>query len=205
MEKRINDLIFRSKKQIAKIDDKEKTLLLIIDVQDKLMNTLFEKEKTIQNISALIKAFKVYSMKIIATEQYPEGLGRSNELILKNVENIFPKRSFDGYTKEVEKYCKENEITKILITGAETHICVFQTARRLLEEGYDVFIIEDGVTSFDKTNKNTGKGALRDIGAQIINTEIALFEIANTSEDPHFKEISKIVKENRSLLKKLPC
>lgn len=180
-------------------DNKENTLLLVIDLQEKLMPAIYESEKIIKNSKTLLKVFEMYGIKKIATEQYPKGLGQSVDEIKENLddENIFSKTSFDAITDEVSSYLKENKITNVIITGAETHICVYQTVRRLLFEGYKVFVVEDAVSSFNKEQKDLGLKAMSDMGASLVNTEMLMFDLASDAKDENFKEISKMVKNLR--------
>ncbi|EGC83673.1 isochorismatase family protein [Anaerococcus hydrogenalis] len=180
-------------------DNKENTLLLVIDLQEKLMPAIFESEKIVRKSSALLKVFDMYGMKKIATEQYPKGLGQSLGDIKQYLDDdhIFSKTSFDAITDEVSSYLKENKITNVVITGAESHICVFQTVRRLLFEGYKVFVVEDAISSFNKEQKDLGLKAISDMGASLVNTEMLMFDLASDAKDENFKEISKMVKDLR--------
>lgn len=180
-------------------DNKDNTLLLVIDLQEKLMPAIYESDRIIKNSACLLKVFEMYGIKKIATEQYPKGLGQSVDEIKENLddENIFSKTSFDAITDEVSSYLKENKITNVIITGAETHICVYQTVRRLLFEGYKVFVVEDAVSSFNKEQKDLGLKAMSDMGASIVNTEMLMFDLASDAKDENFKEISKMVKNLR--------
>lgn len=180
-------------------DNKENTLLLVIDLQEKLMPAIFESEKIVKRSATLLKVFDMYGMKKIATEQYPKGLGQSLEDIKQYLDDdhIFSKTSFDAITDEVSSYLKENKITNVVITGAESHICVFQTVRRLLFEGYKVFVVEDAISSFNKEQKDLGLKAISDMGASFVNTEMLMFDLASDAKDENFKEISKMVKDLR--------
>lgn len=180
-------------------DNKENTLLLVIDLQEKLMPAIYESDKIIKNSACLLKVFEMYGIKKIATEQYPKGLGQSVDEIKENLDDeyIFSKTSFDAITDEVSSYLKENKITNVIITGAETHICVYQTVRRLLFEGYKVFVVEDAVSSFNKEQKDLGLKAMSDMGASLVNTEMLMFDLASDAKDENFKEISKMVKNLR--------
>lgn len=180
-------------------DNKDNTLLLVIDLQEKLMPAIYESDRIIKNSACLLKVFEMYGIKKIATEQYPKGLGQSVDEIKENLddENIFSKTSFDAITDEVSSYLKENKITNVIITGAETHICVYQTVRRLLFEGYKVFVVEDAVSSFNKEQKDLGLKAMSDMGASLVNTEMLMFDLASDAKDENFKEISKMVKKLR--------
>ena len=180
-------------------DNKENTILLVIDLQEKLMPAIYGSDKIIKNSKTLLKVFEMYGIKKIATEQYPKGLGQSVSEIKENLDDecIFSKTSFDAITDEVFSFLKENKITNVVITGAETHICVYQTVRRLLFEGYKVFVVEDAVSSFNEEQKKFGLKAMSDMGASLVNTEMIMFDLASNAKDENFKEISKMVKDLR--------
>ena len=179
--------------------NREKTLLLVVDEQPKLMKTMENGEKTITNTPTLLKAFKEYDMNYLATEQYPKGLGRSDDRLLDLIEDdkIFAKTLFDAAIPEVRDYIEEKEITKVLVVGAEGHVCIYQTVRSLLDTGLEVFLVEDAVSSFTEDLKKTALTSLGQMGAVIVNTEIVLFDIARDSKDSHFKFISNLVKSLR--------
>ena len=163
------------------------------------MTTMENGERTTTNTLALVKAFKQYEMKYIATEQYPKGLGRSDDRILEEIEEdkIFAKSLFDAAIPEVVAYIKENDIKKVLVTGAEGHICIYQTVRSLLDMGLEVFLVEDAVASFKESQKQTAANSLENMGAVIVNTEMVLFDLARDAKDTNFKYISNLVKSLR--------
>lgn len=179
--------------------DRSKTLLLVVDIQPKLMTSVEEGERVTKNTVGLIKAFKAYDLPIIATEQYPKGLGRSDERILAELcdEKIFPKTSFNALIPEVLDFIKDNDIKNVVVTGAEGHICIYQTIRSLLDLGLNVFYVDDAIGSFTNELKDAAKASLRDMGAVLVNTELILFDLAIDSKDSNFKLISNLVKELR--------
>lgn len=179
--------------------NRQKTLLLVVDEQPKLMKTMENGEKTVTNTITLLKSFKEYGMNYLATEQYPKGLGRSDDRLLELIEDdkIFAKTLFDAAIPEVVSYIEKEEITKVLVVGAEGHVCIYQTVRSLLDMGLEVFLVEDAVSSFTEDLKKTALSGLGQMGAVIVNTEMVLFDIARDSKDSHFKFISNLVKSLR--------
>ena len=180
--------------------NKDKTMLLVVDEQPKLMDTMENGELTIENTLVLIKAFKEYAMPILATEQYPKGLGKSDDRLLEEIpeDKIYAKTIFDAATPEVLDFIKANDIENVLVTGAEGHVCIYQTVRSLLDYNLNVFLVEDAVASYTEDLKATALFTLEKMGAVIVNTEMTLFDIAYDSKDQHFKFISNLVKEMRS-------
>lgn len=179
--------------------DKSKSLLLVVDIQPKLMVTMDKGERTTRNTVGLIEAFDKYDMHVLATEQYPKGLGRSDEKILELIDEdrIFAKTSFNALTPEVEEYIGKNDIKKVFVTGAEGHICIYQTIRSLLALGLDVYYVDDAISSYKDELKKIARKSLRDMGAVLVNTELVLFDLANDSKDENFKFISNLVKDLR--------
>lgn len=176
--------------------DREDTVLLIIDIQDRLVKPMKYGEKVIEKTKMLISAAEELNMPIIYTEQYPKGLGNTvSELeeVLKNGER-FEKVEFSAYTEEVKKYIQSTGRKKVIISGMETHVCVFQTARDLLSDGYDVFIVEDGVCSRAKENYVNGLSLMANMGAVITNTETVIFDLLKKAGTKEFKVLSKLIK-----------
>lgn len=201
MERKLDSKYFISSLDEATglYEDKTNTALLVIDEQPRLMNAMENGEETVVNTVALIDAFDKYDMHVIATEQYPKGLGKSDDRILERIDEdkIFEKSIFDAAIPEVIDYFKDHSITNVVITGAEGHICVYQTVRSLIDLGYNVLVVEDAVSSFKESQKQRAITTFIQMGAVIINTEMALFDIARDSKDEHFKFISNLIKDLR--------
>ncbi len=176
--------------------NKEETMLLIIDIQERLSRVMDKEEEVINNTGVLISMAKNMAMPIVVTEQYPKGLGNTVAQLEENLTDAkkFEKNTFTGCIEEVLAYLNSLNRKKIIITGMETHVCVFQTARDLLKEGYNVFIARDGVCSRSYDNYNNALELMRNMGAVISNTETILFDILKKSGTPEFKVLSKLIK-----------
>ena len=179
--------------------DKNNSLLLMIDVQEKLTDMLKErcenaKEKTLK----LIKAADIMGIKTVITEQYPKGLGNTvPEIreILKEKYIPFEKTNFsavseDEILKEIEKSNKK----QIVIFGIEAHICVFQTALELKEKGCEVFVVEDASYSRCDIEKEIAMKNLRSFGIMTPSVEMILFMWLKNSKNPSFKEVQSLIK-----------
>lgn len=176
--------------------NRKDTVLMVIDIQEKLAPVMEYKEQVIDNNKILITAAKEMNFPVIATEQYPKGLGRTVPELLDLLEDdyVFAKNSFTAYTEEVKEALKSLGKKKVLITGMETHICVFQTSRDLIEAGYEVYLVKDGVASRTKSNFLNGLDLIKSLGAVITNTETAVFDLLKVSGTPEFKTMSKMIK-----------
>ena len=176
--------------------DRQNTVLMVIDIQEKLLPVMKHKDQVLDNNKILITAAKEMDFPLLATEQYPKGLGRTvpDLLDLIGEDNIFAKNSFTAYTEEVKEALKSLGKKKVLITGMETHVCVFQTARDLINDGYEVFLVKDAVASRTKSNFLNGLDLIQSLGAVITNTETAVFDLLKISGTPEFKVMSKMIK-----------
>lgn len=172
------------------------SVLFIVDIQEKLANIMEDKTQVIKNNNILIEMARAFSMDIIFTEQYPKGLGFTSDEILINREKDFieEKTSFTGLTPNVKEKLKALGKNTIILTGMETHICVYQTARDLISDGYRVVLVMDAVCSRTKDNKNNGLDLMKLEGAIISNTETVLYDLLEVSGTPIFKELSKLIK-----------
>ena len=200
MQRKLASKYYINSLEDDKYSKKDQTMLLVVDEQPKLMKTMENGELTILNTLVLIKAFKEYQMPILATEQYPNGLGKSDDRLLEEIpeDKIFEKTIFDAATPEVLDFIKENNITNVVVVGAEGHVCVYQTVRTLLDLGLNVFFVKDAISSYTEELKETSANLLGQMGAAVVNTEMLLFDIAYDSKDSHFKVISNLVKEMRA-------
>lgn len=175
----------------------EESVLLIIDVQEKLVNAL-DKDIIIKRVSNLVKSAKVLDIPIVVTEQYPKGLGKTVDAVSSSCgENtpVFEKTSFNALAEEgvVEKLKSYNR-KQIVICGIETHICVHQTAAALLREGFEVYVVKDACASRSKYEFKQGIELMQANGAKITCVEIVLFEWLKSAKHPNFKEIQALIK-----------
>lgn len=173
------------------------TLLLVVDVQEKLVNVMHRREELVASLGRLIEGMRVLEVPIIATEQYPRGLGPTIPEIktaLGDVEPL-PKTSFScygdsGFMRRFEALNRK----QIVICGIETHVCVYQTVADLLNDGCDVQVVTDAVSSRTPENRQTGLDMIREMGAFLTSVETVLFELLRVAEGEKFKQISRIVK-----------
>ncbi|MFH2058756.1 MAG: hydrolase [Pseudomonadota bacterium] len=174
-----------------------KTVMLLIDVQGRLAQLMNEKEKLFKSLQIMIQAMKILEVPIVWMEQIPDKLGRTSVDILQFLSDQSPieKSSFSCCEEPVfmEKFKKIGR-NQVLLTGIETHICVFQTGTDLIQKGYDVQVVADCVSSRTKENKNIGIQRLCQSGAQITSLEMILFELLKVAEGDKFRQIVKLLK-----------
>jgi|GEM_PF-63722 len=176
-----------------------RTALLVIDVQERLAAVLDQEwlRHVVANIQRLLQGMEVLGCPAILTEQYPHGLGATvPELqLFRQKMPVLEKRAF-SCCRDVPLVAdlQKRDIAHVLLAGMETHVCVLQTALDLLASGGRVHVLEDAVISRTRDNWRAGLALMRDAGAVISTTEIALFQLQETSATESFKRISKLVK-----------
>ena len=176
----------------------EDSLVLIIDVQDKLLNAVFNKEQVEKKSAIIAEAAKILGIPVVVTEQYPKGLGNTIPAVkdaLAEDTEVFEKTAFSALNnEEILEAIKKHNKKQILIFGIETHICVSQTTAALRELGYEVSIIKDACGSRAEEEYLAGLERMKDNGAYIITTEIALFEWLKGAKHPNFKAVQALIK-----------
>lgn len=175
--------------------NQEDAVLLVIDVQEKLMVAMDYREQLYKNTNLLLIAAEQLGLPVIVTEQYPTGLGRTvPELTLPEGHKLLEKTTFDavraGLLEELEKTGRHT----VLVCGTEAHVCIYQTVRGLLGHGYRVFPVQDAICSRFTPNYKSGLKLLGEMGATVITAEGAAFDLLKKAGGPGFKVISKALK-----------
>ena len=175
----------------------DNTVLVIIDIQDRMFRVMYNKERLLQNVLKLIKGVQVLEIPVVLTEQYPAGLGLTLPEITQLLPGIKPieKLSFsccgeEGFLKAVKSLNRR----QVLMAGIEAHVCVYQTAIDLLNLGYEVHVVVDCISSRALENKEVSLTRMSSAGISLTTTEMALFELLRVAKTEKFKQVSDIVK-----------
>jgi len=175
----------------------DNTVLVVIDIQDRMYRVMHEKERLLQNLQKLIKGAVVLEVPVVLTEQYPKGLGATLPEIIEILPGVKPveKLCFSCWGEELfRKEIEKANRPQVLIVGIESHVCVYQTAIDLLASGYGVHVAVDCVSSRELENKEVSLAKMSGAGVNLTTTEIALFEMLKVARGDKFKQISSIVK-----------
>jgi len=176
---------------------KENTVGLIIDIQERLVPVMWEKEVLLKNCQVLIQGLSELEIPLLVTQQYSKGLGETIPEIKSVISDFsfIEKRNFSCCDELVviEKL-KELDAKNIIICGIESHVCVLQTAVDLKEAGFNPIVVMDCVSSRSKESIETAKERFRFEGIMMTSYESILFELARSSASPEFKAISRLVK-----------
>lgn len=174
--------------------------LVVIDIQRRLAAAMADEDRArlIRNTAMLIQAAGLLNVPLLASEQYPKGLGPTEEGVAWHFPEdlaVVEKTCFSCTANEqFRDILIANRRRQVVLTGMETHVCVLQTALGLRADGYVVFVVEDGVCSRKESNHRNALERMRDAGVIITNTESVLFEWLRDATHEHFKQISALVK-----------
>lgn len=175
----------------------DSTALVVVDMQERLMPAMLERlsGEAVKNTRLLIDGFKTLGAPILATEQYPKGLGRTVEELASCLEPI-EKTSFScqGEPAFVEAL-QAAGVKSVVLVGVETHVCVYQTAMDLLDKGYRVHVVRDGIASRFLSDYEQALSNIQSAGGVISTTEMVLFGLIRGAGSEGFKAISQIVRK----------
>ncbi len=173
--------------------------LLVVDIQEKLLPPIFQKDQLVRNLQLLIRAAGVMKIPAIVSTQYAKGLGKTvpevaallpeTEAIDKNLFSCFGSDVFCTLLKRLP-----GNRNTLLLCGMESHICVMQTALAALREGYIVHVASDAVSSRTEWNWKIGLDRMRAAGAVISSTEMMVYELMRSSASAAFKEMLPYLK-----------
>jgi nicotinamidase-related amidase len=174
--------------------DADQCALVVVDIQEKLLPPIFQKDQLIRNAQLLIRAARVLKIPMLVSTQYTKGLGGTVTEIASLLPETEPidKQLFSCFGSDVFctllKRLPGNRNT-LLLCGMETHICVMQTALAALGEGYLVHVASDAVSSRAEWNWKVGLDRMRAAGAVISSTEMMIYELVRSSGSPAFREL----------------
>jgi nicotinamidase-related amidase len=175
----------------------DESILLLIDIQGNLAQSMHDKQSLFKNLQILVKSARILELPIVWMEQIPEKLGHTVPAVAGLLRDRRP------LTKTTFSCCGDRAIMaaieacgrrQMLVTGIETHICVYQSTRDLLQRGFEVHVISDAVSSRVAGNKNIGLARMRQEGALISSVEMALFEMLREAAGDRFRQIVKLLK-----------
>ncbi len=175
----------------------DNTVLLLIDVQGKLAEIMYDKDKLFASLETIIQAMKILDIPVIWMEQVPESIGNTIPQLAELLPDIKP------IAKNTFSCCSNQEFMdkfdslgrgKVLLTGIETHICIYQTGIDLIKAGYDVQIVADCVSSRTKENKAIGMDRIKQAGGSVTSNEMIFFELMKAAKGNKFKQIIKLIK-----------
>jgi len=172
----------------------ERSALIVVDMQEKLLPPIWEKERLVRNVQLLIRLAGILKIPALVSTQYAKGLGNTLPDIASMLPDSAPidKLMFSCFGSDV--FCSllkrlPGQRTTVLLCGMETHICIMQTALGALRDGYLVHVASDAVSSRTELNWHIGLDRMRAAGAILSSTEMMIYELLRSSGAPAFQEM----------------
>ncbi len=176
---------------------REKSCLLVVDVQDRVLRALYDPARVAENCRRLAAGARILGVPILATTQNASRLGSTTPELSEAVGEFepFDKMSFsccdaEGFMDRLDLLAKDT----VIVCGMEAHVCVLQTVLDLVENGYRVHVVADAVSSRTPENRQAALDKMRQGGALLTTTEIVLFELLRSAGAAEFKAVQALVK-----------
>lgn len=180
--------------------DRRSAILVVIDVQERLMPVIDSHRSVERNIERLVRGCHLLGVPALVTEQYVKGLGNTVDVVRTALEETsgyspFEKTCFSSFgCGAFADRLRQSQRRQVLVAGVETHVCVYQTATDLLEAKYDVHLVADAMSSRTPENRDIALRRMTSEGARLASTEMVLFEMLVEAGTDEFRNISKLIK-----------
>ena len=178
--------------------DAEKAVLVVIDIQARLVPAMPQDVylRLRDTVGMLVEGAKLFSVPVVTTEQYPQGIGHTVPELAAACDGTLVEKVSFGCCGEPNFLAalKQTGRSQVIVTGMETHVCVYQTVLGLLEDGYHVHLVRDAVCSRNKLDYLSGVASAVQAGAVATTAETVLFQMLKESTHDQFRSISKLIK-----------
>ena len=174
----------------SRLIKRDETVLVVIDLQEKLMAKIANREKVVKNIVKLIGIAKLIGLPVILSEQYPKGLGHTIREIKNNIPDVNPieKLTFNCYlSEEFTRRIEKTGATTLIICGVEGHVCITQTALKGVEK-LKVYVVCDAISSISEYDLEVAIERMRQEGVIMVSTEMVIFELLEKAGTEEFKK-----------------
>lgn len=177
---------------------REGTTLLVVDIQERLLPVIADAERLLRRSVVAVQIARALRLPVLLTEQYPKGLGRTVPEVVDALGDAYrpvEKTTFSACGDDgVGDALRATNARNVLLVGIEAHVCVLQTALDLLDGGYRVFPVADAISSRHAEDRSLGLERMRQNGAQLVSTEMLLFELLGASKDPNFRTLQNLIR-----------
>jgi nicotinamidase-related amidase len=175
--------------------DPKRAALVVVDVQEGFRPAIPGFERIAAATSTLIRGAEAIGIPVVATEQYPKGLGETVPEVAESLpDGVEPLEKLDFAASEADGFDLDGR-DQVVLCGVETHVCVNQTALDLIGQGIEVHVAEDAVGSRFEENKRIGLNKMEQAGAVMSSVETALFELLRRAGSDEFKAVQKLILE----------
>merc|ERR1712137_929017 len=168
--------------------------LFLCDMQEKFRKTISFYPQILAVSSRMLKAAQILEIPVVVTEQYPKGLGPTVSELDVSKHPVFPKMKFSMAIPEVMNHIKQfPDMNSVLLCGIESHVCVQSTVLDFQEQGFNVHVIVDAVSSRSMVDRMFALQRMKEAGAFLTTSESAILALCGGSDHPNFREIQKII------------
>jgi isochorismate hydrolase len=180
--------------------DVDRAFVLVIDLQEKLLPLVRQREQVITAGRKLLDGSRVFELPVVATEQYPKGIGHTDAAIGRSLDQsratVIQKTTFSAWAETpVREAILRIDRPQAIVIGIEAHVCVQQTTLDLISRDYDVFVCADATGSRGRLDYERSLERMRQEGAWVTTVEGVLFELCNRCDTPRFKAMLEVIKE----------
>ena len=172
----------------------ERSVLLLVDLQQRLMPVIHAGDSVVARAARLAEAAVLLDVPVLATEQYPDGLGPTVESLAGYPRATLAKTTFSAAADPGFQALLPAGTREIVITGVETHVCVLQTALELVGSRHRVILAADAAGSRDPADHQAAIDRARQHGVEVVTSEMVLFEWLRDSRHPAFRQVQKLLK-----------
>ena len=179
--------------------DADLAMLLVIDVQAKLLPAIQDRDDVSFNVQQLLRGSRVFELPVLATEQYPKGIGPTvppvAELLARREATVIEKSTFSACGDEqLREALRRIDRPEVILCGIEAHVCVLQSALDLVSMDHRVYVCADAVGSRRRLDRQWGLSRMQQAGVAVTTTEAVLFELCERCGTPRFKELLDLIK-----------
>ena len=173
--------------------DRERAALVVVDLQEAFRPAVVDFERVAANAGVLVQGARILGLPVVATEQYPKGLGRTVPEVAEHLNGIEPLEKVCFSAADAEGFELDGR-DQVVVCGIESHVCVSQTAHGLLDRALEVHVARDAVSSRTEENRELGLHKMEASGAVLTSVETALFELLGAAGSEEFKQVQGLIK-----------
>jgi nicotinamidase-related amidase len=177
----------------SRVLDRDRAALVVVDVQEAFRPAVLDFERVAQNAAVLVQGAQILGLPVVATEQYPKGLGHTVPEVAEHLDGVEPLEKVCFAATDADGFDLDGR-DQAIVCGIESHVCVSQTAHGLLDRGLEVHVARDAVSSRSEENRELGLHKMESAGAVVTSVETALFELLGAAGSDEFKQVQGLVK-----------
>jgi nicotinamidase-related amidase len=173
--------------------ERDKAVVVVVDVQEAFRPVIQGFDELAASVARLVAGANAIGVPVVASEQYPKGLGATVPEVAEHLNGVQPVAKTSFAATDADGFDLGGR-TQAIVCGIEAHICVWQTARGLLDRGVEVHVARDAVSSRTEGNRDLGIELIERAGGQPTSVETALFDLLGAAGSDEFKAVQKIIK-----------